>query len=115
RGRMAVRLAFARGRTPRHLPGQSRMILSPACQEGNIYAGDRSACYPLYWRHLCQTTLIRAPSSSASLTGSTSFDSSMAKIAFIGGTGAEGLGLAMRFAKAGHAVYVGSRSEERAA
>src|SRR5947209_6670705 len=83
-----------RGRTPRHLPGQSRMILSPACQEGNIYAGDRSACYPLYWRHLCQTTLIRAPSSSASLTGSTSFDSSMAKIAFIGGTGAEGLGLA---------------------
>jgi NADPH-dependent F420 reductase len=39
----------------------------------------------------------------------------MAKIAFIGGTGPEGLGLAMRFAKAGHAVFIGSRSEERAA
>ena len=39
----------------------------------------------------------------------------MAKIAFIGGTGPEGLGLAMRFAKAGNAVFIGSRSEERAA
>ncbi|HEU4760418.1 MAG TPA: NAD(P)-binding domain-containing protein, partial [Dehalococcoidia bacterium] len=38
----------------------------------------------------------------------------MAKIAFIGGTGPEGLGLAMRFAKSGNDVYVGSRSEERA-
>ena len=38
-----------------------------------------------------------------------------ARIAIIGGTGAEGLGLAMRFAKAGHMVYIGSRSEERAA
>jgi len=37
------------------------------------------------------------------------------RIAFIGGTGPEGLGLAMRFAKAGHAVFVGSRTEERAA
>ncbi len=37
----------------------------------------------------------------------------MARIAFIGGTGPEGLGLAMRFAKAGHAVFIGSRSEER--
>lgn len=36
------------------------------------------------------------------------------RIAFIGGTGPEGLGLAMRFAKAGHMVYIGSRSEERA-
>ena len=39
----------------------------------------------------------------------------MTKIAFIGGTGPEGLGLAMRFAKAGNAVFIGSRSEERAA
>jgi 8-hydroxy-5-deazaflavin:NADPH oxidoreductase len=38
-----------------------------------------------------------------------------ARIAIIGGTGPEGLGLAMRFAKAGHMVYIGSRSEERAA
>jgi len=38
----------------------------------------------------------------------------MAKIAFIGGTGPEGLGLAMRFAKSGNAVFIGSRSEERA-
>ena len=36
------------------------------------------------------------------------------RIAFVGGTGPEGLGLAMRFAKAGHMVYIGSRSEERA-
>lgn len=39
----------------------------------------------------------------------------MAKIAFVGGTGPEGLGLAMRFAKAGHAVFIGSRTEDRAA
>ncbi len=38
----------------------------------------------------------------------------MAKIAFIGGTGPEGMGLAMRFAKSGNEVYIGSRSEERA-
>jgi len=37
------------------------------------------------------------------------------RIAFIGGTGPEGLGLAMRFARAGNMVFVGSRSEERAA
>lgn len=36
------------------------------------------------------------------------------RIAFIGGTGPEGLGLATRFAKAGHMVYIGSRTEERA-
>ena len=36
------------------------------------------------------------------------------KIAIIGGTGAEGLGLAMRFAKAGQEVLIGSRSQERA-
>ncbi len=36
------------------------------------------------------------------------------RIAFIGGTGPEGLGLAMRFAKAGHLIFIGSRSEERA-
>ena len=36
------------------------------------------------------------------------------RIAIIGGTGPEGLGLAMRFTKAGHMVYIGSRSEERA-
>ena len=38
----------------------------------------------------------------------------MTKIAIIGGTGAEGLGLAMRFAKAGQDVLIGSRSQERA-
>ena len=35
------------------------------------------------------------------------------KLAFVGGTGPEGLGLAMRLARAGHAVAVGSRSRER--
>jgi NADPH-dependent F420 reductase len=35
------------------------------------------------------------------------------KLAFIGGTGPEGLGLAMRFAAAGHEVAIGSRSPER--
>jgi NADPH-dependent F420 reductase len=35
------------------------------------------------------------------------------KIAFVGGTGPEGLGLAMRMARAGHAVVIGSRSSER--
>lgn len=35
------------------------------------------------------------------------------KLAFVGGTGPEGLGLAMRFARAGHAVAIGSRSQER--
>jgi 8-hydroxy-5-deazaflavin:NADPH oxidoreductase len=39
----------------------------------------------------------------------------MARIAFIGGTGPEGLGLAMRFARSGNAVFIGSRTEERAA
>ena len=36
------------------------------------------------------------------------------KIAVIGGTGPQGRGLAYRFAKAGHAVAIGSRSSERA-
>ena len=35
-------------------------------------------------------------------------------IAFIGGTGPEGLGLAARFAAAGHEIVIGSRSPERA-
>lgn len=35
------------------------------------------------------------------------------KLAFVGGTGPEGLGLAMRFAHAGHHVAIGSRSQER--
>lgn len=39
----------------------------------------------------------------------------MARIAFIGGTGPEGVGLAMRFARSGNAVFIGSRAEERAA
>ena len=38
----------------------------------------------------------------------------MTKIGIIGGTGPEGLGLAMRFAKAGDQVFIGSRSKERA-
>jgi 8-hydroxy-5-deazaflavin:NADPH oxidoreductase len=36
------------------------------------------------------------------------------KIAVLGGTGDEGLGLAMRFASAGHDVVIGSRAKERA-
>jgi 8-hydroxy-5-deazaflavin:NADPH oxidoreductase len=39
----------------------------------------------------------------------------VARIAFIGGTGPEGLGLAMRFVKSGNTVFIGSRTEERAA
>ncbi len=35
------------------------------------------------------------------------------KLAFVGGTGPEGLGLAMRMAAAGHEIAVGSRSAER--
>jgi len=35
------------------------------------------------------------------------------KLVFIGGTGPEGLGLAIRFAAAGHEVRIGSRSESR--
>jgi 8-hydroxy-5-deazaflavin:NADPH oxidoreductase len=35
------------------------------------------------------------------------------KLAFVGGTGPEGLGLAMRMARAGHEVAIGSRSKER--
>ncbi len=35
------------------------------------------------------------------------------KLAFVGGTGPEGLGLAMRMAAAGHQVAIGSRSTER--
>jgi NADPH-dependent F420 reductase len=35
------------------------------------------------------------------------------KLAFVGGTGPEGLGLAMRLAHAGHEVVIGSRSQER--
>lgn len=39
----------------------------------------------------------------------------MARIAFVGGTGPEGVGLAIRFARSGNAVFIGSRTEERAA
>ena len=35
-------------------------------------------------------------------------------LAFVGGTGPEGLGLAMRFAAAGHEIIIGSRRQERA-
>lgn len=38
----------------------------------------------------------------------------MTTIGFIGGTGPEGLGLAMRLALAGHAIRIGSRRQERA-
>jgi 8-hydroxy-5-deazaflavin:NADPH oxidoreductase len=38
----------------------------------------------------------------------------MSTIAIIGGTGAQGTGLGYRFARGGHDVIVGSRSEERA-
>ncbi|KKL77188.1 hypothetical protein LCGC14_2037410, partial [marine sediment metagenome] len=38
----------------------------------------------------------------------------MMKIGIIGGTGPEGLGLAMRFAKAGDRVFIGSRAKDRA-
>lgn len=36
------------------------------------------------------------------------------KIGFIGGTGEEGMGLAYRFAKAGHSCIIGSRAAEKA-
>ena len=36
-------------------------------------------------------------------------------VAVIGGTGAEGFGLALRLAKAGHHVTIGSRDAERGA
>lgn len=39
----------------------------------------------------------------------------MTTIAIIGGTGPQGRGLGCRFARGGHAVLLGSRSEERAA
>ena len=39
----------------------------------------------------------------------------MSTIAIIGGTGPQGRGLGYRFARGGHAVLLGSRSEERAA
>ena len=35
-------------------------------------------------------------------------------LAILGGTGAEGRGLALRFAQAGYRVVIGSRSAERA-
>src|SRR5207253_9283266 len=38
----------------------------------------------------------------------------MRGFAFVGGTGPQGLGLAMRFAQAGEAVLIGSRSASRA-
>lgn len=39
----------------------------------------------------------------------------MTTIAILGGTGNEGTGLALRWAKAGHQILIGSRSAERAA
>lgn len=39
---------------------------------------------------------------------------SSSKLAFLGGTGPEGMGLALRFAKAGYAIVIGSRSNSRA-
>jgi len=36
------------------------------------------------------------------------------KVAIIGGTGKEGQGMAARWAKAGHTVFIGSRTAERA-
>ena len=39
---------------------------------------------------------------------------SKSKIAVLGGTGKEGSGLALRWADAGHHVFIGSRSPERA-
>lgn len=36
------------------------------------------------------------------------------KIAVVGGTGKEGSGMALRWAKAGHALFIGSRDAERA-
>ena len=38
----------------------------------------------------------------------------MSRVAFVGGTGPQGLGLAMRFAQAGETVLIGSRSASRA-
>ena len=39
----------------------------------------------------------------------------MGRLALVGGTGAQGLGLALRFARAGEAVVIGSRDASRAA
>ena len=41
-------------------------------------------------------------------------DSSSKKIAILGGTGSLGGGLARRWSKAGHQIYIGSRSQEKA-
>lgn len=38
----------------------------------------------------------------------------MKKIAIIGGTGGQGTGLALRWARAGHEIYIGSREESKA-
>ena len=35
------------------------------------------------------------------------------KIAFVGGTGPEGIGLALRMATVGHEIMIGSRTDER--
>jgi NADPH-dependent F420 reductase len=55
----------------------------------------------------------RVPRRSESRTQAAA-DAAQLRVAFIGGTGPEGLGLAIRFAKAGNMVFIGSRSEERA-
>jgi 8-hydroxy-5-deazaflavin:NADPH oxidoreductase len=44
----------------------------------------------------------------------THFEGYFVRIAVLGGTGDEGLGLAMRFAAAGHEIIIGSRARERA-
>src|SRR4051812_50171109 len=41
-------------------------------------------------------------------------DASVTTLAFLGGTGDQGRGLARRFAMAGHTILIGSRSAERA-
>ena len=46
--------------------------------------------------------------------GANSADGDSPVVAIIGGTGPEGLGLAMRFAQAGGDIIIGSRSQERA-
>jgi NADPH-dependent F420 reductase len=45
----------------------------------------------------------------------TAFHEVRMRIAVVGGTGKEGRGMALRWARAGHAVFIGSRDAERAA
>src|SRR5262249_45752344 len=97
---------FARGRGDRRSVHQSRAISEP---------DSRS------WPHTCgaQHYLFATPHQNAHLNAHqrTSDDSGVClsrTIAILGGTGPAGTGLAIRWARAGESVIIGSRSDERA-